>query len=70
MKRRQLRRKILGRYDTLGEFAKEMGVSPAHLSTVLSGDNDPTFGAVRMMCEKLGAARGEIGDLFFPEVKE
>lgn len=70
MKRRQLRRKILGRYDTLGEFAREIGVSQAHLSTVLSGDNDPTFDGVRTFCEKLDATRGEIGDLFFPEIKE
>ena len=70
MKRTKLRRRILSKYDTIRDFATEVGISYPQLSTMLTGNSDTTFAQARKMCEVLEIRQGEIGELFFPDVKE
>ena len=70
MKRDALRRKILSKYNTLGEWCKEIGANQSALSAIVTGKSNLAYKDVVMYCEKLGIKRAEIGDLFYPEVKE
>lgn len=70
MERKKLRRRIYQFYDNIGDLCKDIGQSKTFMSLVLAGDNDPSFNSVRKITEKLEIKRGEIGELFFPDVKE
>ena len=70
MKREELRRRILARYKTLGDWSKETGVTQSSVSQIVMGKSNLPHDGVVMYCDKLGIKRGEIGDLFYPEVKE
>ena len=70
MKRDALRRRILSKYNTLGEWSREVGSCQSSLSDILTGKSNLAYPGVVMYCEKLGIKRSEIGDLFYPEVKE
>lgn len=69
MKKDKLRRRILGQYDSLGDFAKDMGISASGLSKILSGDSTLLHDSVVRWCYKLNVQPSEIGELFYPEVK-
>ena len=66
MRRRALRRKILSKYDTIADFAKDMGVSRQTITNWLSGG---TITSSRMaeIKNKLGVGDEEIGKVFFNE---
>lgn len=70
MKREALRRKILGQYNTLGDWCLEIGANRSAVSAIMTGRSNLPYADVVTYCEKLGIKRGEIGDLFYPEVKE
>lgn len=70
MERKKLRRRIYQYFDSIGDLCKEVGASQTFISLVLTGDGDPSFNLVRKMCKELKVGRGEIGELFFPELKE
>ena len=70
MKRDALRRKILSKYNTLGEWCMEIGAKRSSLSAIMTGKSNLPHNDVVMYCERLGIKRSEIGDLFYPEVKE
>jgi hypothetical protein len=70
MERKLLRRRVRSRYDKIEDFCAEVGATTNFMSTVFTGEKDPSFNLVRKMGERLDIRRGEIGDLFFPEVKE
>ncbi len=59
-----LRRRILSKYDTLGEFASEMGVSKQTMTNWVTGGRIPMKRIVQMS-EKLGVGKDEIGEVFF-----
>lgn len=65
-----MRRRILGQYNSLGEWCIEVGVNRSTLSNLLTGKSNLAYPDVVNYCEKLGIKRSEIGDLFYPEVKE
>lgn len=69
MRNTALRRKILSRYDSLCEFADEMGVTRATMSLWVNGGTIPTS-RIKQMSEKLGIGNDEIGEVFFPKVGE
>lgn len=70
MKRKLLRRRILGTYDTMADFCRDLNMGQVNLSRIVSGEGDPTCKVVRRMCELLDVRQGEIGEVFFPDVKE
>lgn len=70
MKRDALRRRILSKYNTLGEWCNEIGATRSGLSRIMTGKSHLPYTDVVIYCEKLGIQRHEIGDLFYPEVKE
>lgn len=70
MKRDALRRRILGQYNTLGDWCEEVGCKRQTVSAIVTGKSNLTYSDVLIYCEKLGIKRNEIGDLFYPEVKE
>ena len=70
MKRDALRRKILSKYNSLGDWCNEIGANRSALSAIVTGKSNLAYPDVVMYCEKLGIKRSEIGDLFYPEVKE
>lgn len=70
MTREALRTRILSRYRTLAEWCDEIGITRSALSKIMTGKSNLTHDNVVFYCEKLGIKRSEIGDLFYPEVKE
>lgn len=66
MKKRELRSRILAKYDTFGEFAKEMGVTNVTVSNWVSSGAIPNA-KIPKACEVLGIKQEEIGEVFFPE---
>lgn len=70
MTRDALRTRILSRYRTLAEWCEENGTTRSALSKIMTGKSNLTHDNVVLYCEKLGIKRSEIGDFFFPEVKE
>lgn len=69
MKKTALRRKILSKYDTLSDFADDMGVTRATMSLWVNGGTIPTS-RIKQMSQKLGIGNDEIGEVFFPKVGE
>jgi len=63
-RRQQLRRRILAKYDTLGDFAKDIGISQQALSNILSGKSLPSAKTMESMRRKLGISDDEVGTLF------
>lgn len=70
MKRNALKRKIHSKYDTQGEFADALGITPTGLSLIIMGKSNPSLKTVEKCCELLEIKRCEIGEMFFPAVKE
>lgn len=60
----------MGKYRTLGEWSAETGITRSGLSAILTGRSNLAYKDVVIYCDKLGIKRNEIGDLFYPEVKE
>ena len=67
MKKSVLRRRILAKYDTLGDFAKEIGVTRATMATWLNGGTIPTS-RIAQISELLGIQQEDIGEVFFPTI--
>lgn len=70
MKRRTLRRRILSQYDSLGQFAKVVGMEPTTLSSHLRGDRQMRTQTILKFASALGITQDEIGKYFFPELEE
>ena len=64
-KRRQLRRRILARYGSLGEFAEDAGISRQALSGILAGRNYPSNKTMESMRALLEIRDEEIGALLY-----
>ena len=67
-RRHQLRRRILSKYDTLGAFADDMGISRQALSNIVSGRSMPSASTMDLMRRKLGISDDELGTLFYKTV--
>ena len=67
MKKRLLRRKILSRYDTLGDFAQVIGVTNTTLASWVNGGNIPAT-RITQIAEMLDISQAEIGEVFFPTI--
>ena len=63
-KRQQLRRRILSKYDTLGMFAEDLGISRQSVSNIVSGHTYPRAKTMAKMREKLDIRDDEVGTLF------
>ena len=63
-RRHQLRRRILSKYDTLGMFAEDMGISRQSVSNIVSGRTYPRKKTMDRMRKKLGISDDEVGTLF------
>ncbi len=66
MKKRVLRRRILAKYDTLGAFASEIGVTRATLANWVNEGSIPT-NRIKQMAELLEVSQEQIGEVFFPK---
>lgn len=67
MKKSVLRRKILARYDTLGEFAEEIGVTRATMASWMNDGNIP-MNRITQISELLDIKQEEVGEVFFPTI--
>ena len=67
MKKSVLRRKILAQYDTLGDFAADIGVTRATLANWLNNGEIPSA-RIKQMSEMLGVTQEEVGEVFFPTI--
>lgn len=67
MKKRELRSRILAKYDTFKDFADDMGVSNVTVAHWASGNTLPC-NKIPKACELLGIKSEDIGKVFFPEV--
>lgn len=59
-KRRKLKLKILGKYETLGHFAKVIGCSRQHLSNILRGRATGSIEFWKVAKEKLNLSNKEL----------
>lgn len=69
MRRTALRRRILSKYDTLGDFAEDMGVTRATI-TIWVNDGKIPAKRIKEMSEKLGIGKDEIWEVFFQKEGE
>ena len=69
MRRTALRRRILSKYDTLGDFAEDMGVTRATI-TIWVNDGKIPAKRIKEMSEKLEIGKDEIWEVFFQKEGE
>ena len=60
-----LRKRILGQYGSLGEFAKRMGMTPSTLSKKLAGASDWSRVEIENAAELLTLTPDEVWLIFF-----
>lgn len=70
MKRNKLRGRIVEKYGTNGQFAKEIGVSVQTVSNVVSGRSTPTGKKMPIWCAALEIRSDEVGIFFYPQTLE
>ena len=60
-----LRRKILGNYGNLAQFAQELGITPSTLSLKLQGRTDWRRAEIELCIELLELTPEEVTAIFF-----
>lgn len=60
-----LRRRILGKFGSLGAFAAEMGFTPSTLSSKLKGTTDWTRAEIEKASQLLELTTDEVMEYFF-----
>lgn len=63
-RRSLLRRRILSKYDSITEFADDIGVSRQTVSNIIAGRYNPSSKTMESMRRKLGISDDEVGTLF------
>lgn len=63
-RRTALRRRILSKYDTIGKFADDIGVSRQTVSNIIAGRYNPSSKTLDLMRKRLGISDDEVSVLF------
>ena len=63
-RRSLLRRRILSKYDSITEFADDIGVSRQTVSNIIAGRYNPSSKTLDLMRKRLGISDDEVNVLF------